>query len=84
MIKAICVTEEYPICGELVTTHHIFNREKLPHEKAAEGYFITAAELEQREREAFEAGQESVHFDGAGSVDYYQTADDYLKERKES
>ena len=46
-------------------------------------YTLTAAELEQREREAFEAGQDSVYLDGYGNFDFHQIADDYLKQRRE-
>ena len=54
-----------------------------------EGFFITAEELEQRERAAFEAARET-HIVDTNAWDNehfpqlkFKTADDYLKQRKD-
>jgi hypothetical protein len=57
----------------------------------SEGSFITASELEQREREAFESGfhkgaeaQDAIEASECAFADVGGLADDYLKQRKES
>ena len=64
------------------------DREKIYKESTMppiEGFFITAAELEQREREAFDAGRAGNNDGDSYLVDLieydYSDANDYLKQR---